>query len=171
MQGSSSTKGRLPPTITPQMILYLWEQPQAVTCQTPSSVHSPGQSRVWQRHITTFGGVRDTARTNGETIGAGTPHIIRRNQDKCCTNKCPHDNRQPLQMIPQIHPQSSARIWPVKAEIFGPKKIWNIWFNAQTRVGTPHKTLRCLRSIGGGTVHFMFLYVLEAEGGHRTFSN
>ena len=63
MQGSSSTKGRLPPTITPQMILYLWEQPQAVTCQTPSSVHSPGQSRVWQRHITTFG-------------RGGTPHVL-----------------------------------------------------------------------------------------------
>ena len=31
--------------------------------------------------------------------------------------------------------------------------IWNIWSNVQTRVGTPHKILRCLRSRGGDTAH------------------
>ena len=27
--------------------------------------------------------------------------------------------------------------------------IWDIWSDVQTRVGTPHKILRCLRSRGG----------------------
>ena len=32
--------------------------------------------------------------------------------------------------------------------------IWDIWSDVQTRVGTPHKILRCLRSRrGGDTIH------------------
>ena len=30
---------------------------------------------------------------------------------------------------------------------------WDIWSDLQTRVGTPHKILRCLRGIGVGTTH------------------
>ena len=51
-----------------------------------------------------------------------------------------------------------------------------IWSDVQTRVGTPHKILRCLRSRGGGTPHIPIEVrvgtphkVLEQFGwGHRT---
>ena len=54
--------------------------------------------------------------------------------------------------------------------------IWDIRSDDQTRVGTPHKILRCLRSIGGGTPHIPIEVrvgtphkVLEQLGwGHRT---
>ena len=99
------------------------------------------------------------------TIGVGALHNIER---KSCLGSSKLDHKAPLWLHRASWNLPDTQLsWKCKLEprISGGRAsyipIWDIWSGVQTRVGTPHKIQRCLRSKGGSdTAHSNWGYLV-----------